>query len=480
MKKILIIFLGLVICSVSSYTSVHATEVVIGNNVTIGSEDEYELGTKIALLTLLPDLLMDGNSDVTITSNGSQSLDDYLLDLYGQICEYSDEGLQDLKSYVDDKASEFVLWAQTYEDPIVDGALNSFFTNGNYKTDYHKGNVTGLLERLSRKQSSGSSPSPQPPSDYAQYIEIINGQGFNNWFNYCNVINYGVNITPRNWTKDYSFWFYGASYMSNKNYITAKLDWNNVCASDIYDLYIYSNNGQYSYNIVIPRLHNLFIRYNYNTYLNDGHGYTYQGQFTYKSDATNIAPPSWSQTFDSLEALFKHLSACVHNVNIYVDNIPWSIVGETQSPILSTGGLTVIRETIQPVSYYFSEPVQIDYQKLYELMVRAFQNGQPIDMTTINQGDVFINSNNTTIAPQADVDINIDNPLDGDFIGTLVGVMALPSFNSDMVQPLMQHVGSATVIATTYTSAIPSDIIEILGACLVISLFICIMHRMLE
>lgn len=167
-------------------------------------------------------------------------------------------------------------------------------------------------------------PIPTPDAQYITYIENINGSGF--WFkNFEQQYISNQPIYSHYPLSDYS-WYGGNGFGQNSS--------NNVTIFELYDIIdinIVSNGTNYSVSFDINVIGDAFNRYMTGANVR-GYGGLINNtvnRIAGNSQYSQVSTPYKMFTYTdsgSLDHIFQNLSAKFRNCNIYVDNVPWSLV----------------------------------------------------------------------------------------------------------------------------------------------------------
>ena len=188
MKKIIaILFCSLYIfVSIIPCASVFATEVTWGDNNTYTMTDsDYELFQKIAVMTLVPDLLSNGVNELSIEH--ATDVDDFVDNIIDYIDSHAEDftnvntwsALNDLNQAIQEKTQEIGnnIIANGGVVQNYNGTLSSFFepqnnNTQNYKTKYKANpNFVSIFQRMSNIPVEN--PQPQPDPNYNTYLQAI-------------------------------------------------------------------------------------------------------------------------------------------------------------------------------------------------------------------------------------------------------------------------------------------------------------------
>lgn len=205
-------------------------------------------------------------------------------------------------------------------------------------------------------------PEANPDPNYISYINTINGDDDINgldffWKSYTDFPITGVNLSGI-MNQDLSNYSWMVANLNNN--IVPSANSSNVCeAFDIFDIYITSSNGLYSFSN--SNLYSKVIPYNnsvtdnkypsqfrfYSTYINASYWNT-------NPNASNNR--SISRSNQTLEQCFQYLANKVRNVNIYVDGVLWAAAGKTAPTITPEFPDAVGGEDLPTTTWPISKP----------------------------------------------------------------------------------------------------------------------------
>ena len=500
-KKILaIFFVSILLCSYIIPTTSAFADVVIGDNDSIVvTQQGIENGKKIATMEAMLQLLESGVSEINF--NEISDLDEYLEDFYDELTNvnYQDvsnellagayNDVKQLKQWIDDRGDYIATYYRDYLNSADEGLSNIF---NEFQLKLPKSQLVGTtlngFKGMSRFNRGVITPDVNPDVNYQTYLNNINGSGF--WFkNYSNtslsvngVIAYVLDYYPaslNSWVCDESWNLFGNS-PTTMYYLYP---------SDIIDLYITKVGSNYSlsYNYTSPTMENGRCNVVAN---NSSFGQScnfcniINGQF---SCTSKNAPNVYSKYFSSsgsLNTVFNYIMQRFKNVNIYVDGVCWSYVGQgTNPPTLDIDGFLTMYNNANPVEYEFPQGTQIDYNALYTTIYNAIRDNLPLDMQIINNNQVYYDSHDTVYSPTIYNYYGKDGDDENDWIDSILDYATIPDFNSVLGTVAVldtPFVNGITIVNAGVTDVIPTDILLILGGFFVLVLFVCIINRMSE
>ena len=516
MKKVLSVLLSslYIFFAIIPCTSVFATEVTWGDNNTYTiSDSDYELFNKVAIISLIPDLLSSGINELSIEN--ATDVDNYVDNIISYIETHADDftnvntwsALNDLNQALKEKTQEignnFIQNGGVVQN--YNGTLSSFFepqnnNTQNYKFEYKANpNFVSIFNRLSR--INNVVPTPNPPNDdtYSILLRVANedvgGIGYF-WRNYNLVY-------PAYWVRILNLDNIGLhSYFGADRYGNIKVIQNSFgvpyatdpqtvvyATQDILTLNITSNSlgnviGTIENINIVPNVYTEYLQNNPSTSTTTDNFYIMSHDPYWNSyGVSNYTFNSfYSYQGNSISDVLSHFVYRFHNINIYVDGELWSYVGSTSDNKINIdiNGMELYGGTRKPVTYYYPNGTQIDYQKLYFVIKEAIDDLQPISMQTINEGDVFYDSHNNTYAPVIYNYYGDDDEDESSIIEDILTLAVIPEFDTALLKPLETPMLNGEKIMFTGVQAFPEEILFVLGACFVLVLFGAMINRLIE
>lgn len=470
-----------------------ALDIVVDDDTVIDDSVALTLANRVMVMELLSDSLLDGASDFQITKSNVSSLDewcDYVITSILSDANNAVDGFNDFKQNFNNGVLNVY---NTIKDGVVSGidTLDELLGGSSGQYISHPLDNNHFALRGLRLLSTGSSVvTPQPDPDFSSLVSYIVGYRMSS-------------SDSRNWSSaDYykgssdSYSYFaskslpfsvfmpnGLSSISTNSFASGS----NWRTSDVASIYLYKDDDsdQYLAMYTAPykstfTKNGSFNGGNNTKFVNASYG---QSVITYDHNVVNSSTPfsgaqtSFAGKSTAINYVYQHFRHCT----LYVDGQLWGLASGTSSPTpssLDIGGGTVINQFNYPVQYKFSEPTSIDYEKLYQIIKKAFNDGDRTDLTTITNGDVYINSNNNTVVtPSLDIDVG---DLDLDLVNTFLKYCSIPVFETAALAPLLSVAVAGNIVATSAVSPIPSDILLVFGGFFVLLLFVFMIHRMIE
>ena len=533
MKKA-VIFLTVLIIFVSLLSPVNIfADVNIGNdNENIVSENDIIIGQKLAILEVLQDIVAQGVSSFTL--DNVSDVDEFV-DYFWDELQNDDWDISELQN--DPEWYQIITDFNSYKEEIEDSALNhaltiadkgyDLVTNGIdtlseffdwldnetllYKVNYvsHPSSI-GALKALSKRNGNLPTPNPDPDFSFIQninnfYVKRPASNGFPNTVSYYDTLHWyayqgnGQTLIPSQSLTNYSY--ISDNFIPYHTYsetgtaqgiiynFATPITINVTSQNDNTYSVVYSSFSKVDINNVFPNIRSTGIgqvRWSadaskqdivisldgVNTYVG---GYIGVGgksiDYTYNRD-----------TFDDLSNCLNYIYQHYCNINLYVDNVPWALIYNpvNNAPLLDIDGLLKLQGQNQPVTYYYPSDIQIDYNKLYDIIVQAIEDGTPVSMETINNNQVYNDSHDTFYAPTINNVYNYKEDNEDLFIETILDLAAIPNFDVAYVQPINQPFLDGMTSVMDGVSAIPNDILLLFGALFVLFLFVLMMNRFFE
>lgn len=358
---------------------------------------------------------------------------------------------------------EFTLW---YPDS------DSTYLPGISKRSIYRNLSDGLVNNiLEHRSDDNSNPSPSPDINYLPYLDEINkhdcqensqryfwfynAPAYNTAGDHNTIINPYVPTTNYSWVLNTGSTFYNYSYQSG-----------GCIAFPIISLYIVSNNDTYSFSFSgtgnSPAIE--FSNYNYSSF----------GARPYAQRWNISATCNYSYS-GTLQNTLEYICYYFRNVNIYVDGVPWSIVSQETLPTINIYPGYVLQGTDYPMQYYFPEPPQFDYQRMIDIIKHALLQYGVIQWEDI--ADVFVDVNGQTAVAvlemhRNDYDVLYDEQYPG---------IALPNrFNTHLLDTSHQYLSPVVQTVEETTGVLPGEIKGALAIGMMLTIFACLIHRLLE
>lgn len=480
MKKV-VAFLLVLFIFVSPVTTLVKADVVIGDNdETIINENATILGRKLALMESFSDLALSGVSEFSISN--TSDVDSYLDSLWQEVNNAIDSlsdgsGFQEIsntlkskyftnlvqyKDYINNRGNYL---ANLLQNPAT-SLLSTYFADNIFgKVTTTKTNLSlPTFQALSRYNNSVT---PTPDPNYLQILDVINGNGTQIIQKYDNS---GLWVGGFN---NNSYVLYSLIDVEN-----ASMSWNanQVQTSEIIDINIISNNGSYSFIASSrPVQHcNQKAYYNWAPVSYTTIVYNYNDIGVISGQHNSVISRSRNT---SLQNCLYFISNNFKNVNIYVDGVAWSIVGDSNNPTLDIDGFLKIFGNDNPLQYELKPNTQIDYDQLYQVIYNAIRDNLPI-----SQGDInYYDSHDTIYSPTIINNYGEEEGDESDLIDTILDYAVIPKFDTAIATPMRQALTNGVIIMNnSITNVIPDEILLILGACFFLLLFAVVINRMIK
>ena len=338
-KSCVSVFLLSVFISISSVFPVFADDFVttpIPDYVesTVNSETAEE----VAVLGTIAQLITDGTTFDFSNFNGSYS--DFIDSIYNlsplYLWDYGFNQVNNLITEIDNQV------------PVLRW-LDNMFGFGPFETI--SGVVNEKYKGVFNRFNQDNEEVPSPPSDYTSYIQLINGDsgsGYEDfwWRDFQQYYPYGGN-TPQYlnyplYTKSYRFRSGNGTSASNRP----------IRCYDLTSIYIIWNESiqKYETTITTQSCPN-FLSIGYNTnestrvYSSDSTSFYNGDTVIYGNYYNSTTVESYSVRYEhsTITGILTKIASNWRNVNIYVNGVPWAIVGDTSS-------------------YYYVDPNGLKYQ----------------------------------------------------------------------------------------------------------------------
>lgn len=330
--------------------------------------------------------------------------------------------------------------------------------------------------------TGGDEPTPTPPVEYQSYIDTINGIFPACFFwggstlSFPNTTSY-TNATLNGQSQSYSY------CSSSYGIVTGNTQTSSMYICPITDVYIVSTSeNQYQFTT-------RFTATCWGQLDPSKWGspiYCYTGEIS----GSTITPSGRNANSEftgyyknltysgTLTQCLQYLTNYCRNINIYVDGVPWSIVGSSQSYNIeiSTGTVTPQGERVR---WMYDKEIYVDIDKILERLediIDAIKNtpNTPTIIKYTDFDDLIVDvDGQPALAVKV---VTPDNNIDEEYLskyGPLIPVF-VPLFT-----PVIDD-SDILLIAETPMSAIPSDLLEVFGYIFIGMLFVCFIHRLLE
>lgn len=507
MKKVLpilfcsVIFINLII----PFTSVYATEVTWGdNNNYYLTETEYNNVRQLAVLEIIPQLTSNGVNELSI--DNAEDVDDFVDNFLNFIDNYAPDPndiyngystIIDIKNAIDETTNRIGQELKAIGYAIPQAAIDLYdwldpMQNTPIQTKYYN-DVSWLPKFQNLSRLDNNIPTPNPDINYISYINQANGHDA------------------------YQFFWYdlpNSSYSGNRTYNIYTSPGSNFSwfcyISNSWRQFNYASNGyqtSHFYNSASDGILTLYINYIDNSYIGTISNITsiplanwttydfYQGYINYNSsgqyqkvvvstgaESSIINNGSCTYSSSSLSDTLGYFTTRFKNINIYVNGNPWAIINDnsTSTINLNINGIDFYSDTSnEPITYYYPNGTNIDYQKLYFVIKRAIENNTPISQTIINEGDTYY-YNNTTYSPTIYNYYGDDDEDEDDLISNLLTLAIVPEFDTALLAPIETPMLYGEKIMFTGVQAFPEEILFVLGGCFVLVLFGAMINRLIE
>lgn len=455
MKKF-IVFISVLVLTLSSFTiQVYATEIENGNifaEVTppVSLDDVHE----ITVLGTIADMITNNGVNFDF-SDFTGSYDDFINYIFNTIENASFSA----QNFVQEQL-------QTVGNNLIEWVRNTFTNRTNFGG---ASNYALQMFNIASQLYPNDEIETNPDTNYLQYIDDINGNGFW-WKNFPNANGYdrripGISVYPPNlsswYCPDTQYYFTNTASRVNYSYIM-----------DIQTLHIYSNNGVYYLSHTL----NGTIEESFLVTSNIGNHYgTINTNSTFSPFSNRDIPDNTIVTTSgTLEDVLIYISRHFKNVNLYVDNVPWSIVGqETPNKIIYSADNLKYRDTNTSINVNFPTGTYLDYDTLKQIIEDIINNKDVLTYNDI-QG-VFVDYN----GQQAIATYQVNYLPDDDTINIMYPTQPnFEQFDNDMTE--ITGNTSGVFLFTLLFNTIPPEVWGALCAGALIVLFACLIKRMLE
>ena len=377
--------------------------------------------------------------------------------------------------------------------------------NGLQKVGLPKSAITNFMGWLPFFALSQDEDEPEvnPDVAYLSYIDNINGNGF--YF--------------KLWQQSYGQGYENGDYYladCSKAYPYGNYSWFATNVNNFYDI---SENGTHnSYGVApITDINIFYANDEYNLSVSPNY---IDNQFSYYSWAPvyywNIGLPSnnipsyyqsgnWNTTnvssivnnnnqlhtrvttytyHGTLEEVFIYCAKTFKNVNIYVDGVPWSIVGQSTNYSLDIStGTSVATNDYDYVHWVYDYEIYFRIDQIWDLLGQILQeirnpsvpsNPRPSVISWPDFSNLIydVDGNQAVGVKVLTPDTNIDEDYISNY-GPLVPVF-VPLFT-----PVIDDADIVNIISAPM-DAIPSDLLDVFGYLFIGTLFVCFIHRLLE
>lgn len=515
MKKILFVLFSSIFLftQIIPVTSVHATEVTWGDSNVVNLDSKtLELSRKIVGLNLLQELVSNGVTEFTI--NNVTSLDDFIDDLLDEIKTSAEQGinpeglinvnlwndLNNLNNHIDDSIKKVGNYLIENDYPMPSGTGLTFqnymdVEQGQWWTN-HKSKLISSpitpfgLRSLSRLSNNEIEINPDP--NYSSLISQIS------IWKFIHVPNNSI-VVPDVWTAntygDYSgryFQWYG--YRQDVTYLKPQggtpESWDTVGYTHFP---VYSLDRIVNFNIITISDNNYeitgtfgysnrFYQQNSGIYVNTWYP-DYNGPLISAYRYGEVSSPSYQlplQNFNTLYNAIYYLVSTFKNFNLYVDGVPWVLVNTPTNMSLDINGMKFYTDTDIPTQYQYPDDTYIDYNKLYQIILRAIQNGTPVSNETLVEGDTYYDSHDYVYSPTTYNYYGDDSEDEDSVISELLNIAIIPKFNTSFLNSIEEPLDTGTEIISTTADVIPRDILIVFGGLFVLSLFVLMINRMIK
>lgn len=410
------------------------------------------------------------------------------IDVKNTSSDYSaDDLLSDFGNFVRDVVGEFI--------DIVNPFQTEIEYHGLQPISPAKSAVIQFMGALPfyALQNTDNEPTPEPPIEYNSYIDYINGSGFffKNW----------NNGTPSQGQINEGFTTM-QNYYPNGNYSwfchQLNVDWginnsNLVVCSDIKTVNIYSIDDVYYMALPVTALpafnafyasdgHNLYVGQLSTSYLGQTNIISSRYTMINNSIYNNTNKTYTYQCTGTLVQCLDYVKNNMKNVNIYVDGVPWSIVGEAVNNYqieISTGTTVPIKDGTGKVEWLYDYEIYFDIDRIQDDLntLLNYIRNNPQSPTIIKFDDLEDVIVDVDGQPALAVKVLADTRnIDEIYIANYGPI--IPAF-LPLFTPVIDDVDIIT-IADTAVSPIPDDLLEVFGYMFMGVLFVGFIHRLLE
>lgn len=497
MKKAVAFLLAFLIF-VAPVTTLVKADVVIGDNdETIINENATILGRKLALLESFSDLALSGVTEFTISN--TNDVDTYLDYLWNEVDDAIESlsngnGFQEISNNLKSKYYTNLI---QYRDYIVNRGdylahllpsgsptttlLSTFFADNIYpKVDTNKYDLA--LDMFRSLSALTNDEVPRPDTDYSYYTNKLgsfygfynSGTGQEDFY----ILN-NITRVDSGWSSP-TFDDIPCSVVTFGGNINGATTANNIFYTSSITLNI-ANTGNTYYLSCSGGSSNSSFTYNGNRYNSFYQVYPVTGSNGYLRANTallqNCDVSLLNDTFNNLTDCLSYCCQHFRYVNLYVDGVPWVIVGAITNPTLDIDGFLKIYGNDTPQEYELQPNTQIDYNQLYQVIYNAIRDNLPI-----SQGDInYYDSHDTIYSPTIINNYGEEEGNESDLIDTILNYAIIPKFDTAIAQPMRSALTNGVLVMnTSITNVIPDEILLVLGACFFLLLFAVVINRMIK
>ena len=217
---------------------------------------------------------------------------------------------------------------------------------------------------------------------------------------------------------------------------------------------------------------NLFNTYNgisFSSYYRDG---SYYGSIVPFNDSYITLRNS----FDSLSVCINYLYKNLGNINLYVDGQLWVSTSNVIYPITIDDLLTVLNN--QPAIYNYPDNTYIDLSNLQSIITDAIDNSDVLTYNDIKPVFVDVNGQEAVAVVQI-----YRNDYD-DIYPEQLPLIILPNdenyFSVHLLDTSKQYLQTQVDVVENTVDVLPSHLVGVLAIGCILTIFACIIHRLLE
>lgn len=417
--------------------------------------------------------------ELVVTGDPTSLIDCGLDWLGGEIDDAYDSAIQSIREWEYNMSPTLYYWFVDTQPP--------------YELSPTYNNIRDLSQPLRRLLTppDSDSPTPTPSSDYTTYINLMNsnvGTGLDFfWKNYIysDYHYYDLTFNFSNSFDKFSYFcanpVYGVGTFLNSPYNASNSNYP-VYGTDIITLHIFSDEFN-KYNLVtqLNSNNNFLIEYNSNTlwYCLNFRGDPNNNVLTNFEPNTTPYNGTYTLSNVTLEEMFQHISNRFRNVNIYVDDVCWAYVGNSDYPIIIPDQLTIWND--QPLQYEFPSDTYLKLPDLTNIITNAINNSGVVMWSDI--ADCFVDINGQTAVAVTKI---VRNDYDNLYMeqypypAMLVGMTDQTKFNEHLLDNSHAYLSPMGDVVQETVNVLPGELVGVLAIGAILTIFAVIINRLLE
>lgn len=194
-----------------------------------------------------------------------------------------------------------------------------------------------------------------------------------------------------------------------------------------------------------------------------------------------IYPYTERNQFDSKSVAINYIFQHFANVNLYVDGVPWALVGnyEPNYPITIPGSLTIYNGV--PIQYSLPTGTHIDLPDLTNIIRSAINSSGVVMWSDI--ADTYVDINGQTAVAVTNIIRNDYDNLYNEqypYPAMLIGMTENTQFNEHLLDDSHGYLSPMVDVVQETVGVLPSEILGVLSIGAILTIFAVIINRLLE